>query len=72
MFARVVCCSEGGRAACVQCMAGYACPTIYSNYIIVCPRGTYTEDGATYCTECEAGFECENTTNLGKPSTYPP
>ena len=57
--------SEGGRDACVECTAGYACPSIYSNFQLVCARGTYSEAGATFCTDCEQGYECENTTTQG-------
>lgn len=58
-------CSEGGRDACVECPAGYACPSIYINYITVCVRGTYAEAAATACTDCPAGEECANTTSPG-------
>lgn len=57
--------SEGGRAACVECKAGYACPSIYTNYIITCPRGTYSLDAATFCVDCEAGQECPLTNTTG-------
>lgn len=49
----------------MECTPGYACPSIYTSFQLVCARGTYAEAGATYCEECEMGKECENTTTKG-------
>lgn len=57
--------SEGGRAACVLCPAGYACPSKFSSVKLGCPAGTYSEAGAALCTDCEAGKECPLTNQTG-------
>lgn len=56
------------KSACVLCPAGYYCPgrtadPNTSQKAIICPKNTYSEDGASSCTSCASGY----TTALSGP-----